>query len=457
MKNKKHIFIPLFVLIGAIVVSLIVSIISFKAFNKNMDYSTKTIEFLYDGASDGKDPDGNEFNASDLLTEEVINKGIKDAGMENRYTYDTIKSYIMVKNIVPNNVVSEITAYTSLVKSGTTTTTITSSNYHPTRFNIILYRDFDKKISKNDLNKLVDSITTNYCDLFYSTYKKSFDSTSYSDIYSMDNYDYIYQVEVYENRLTALANFANSLFANNNTFTYNGKTFNDISLKANQLIKDDVKVIRNSIVFNALSKDVTRLKDYYNYKIAMLNFDKTKYTTDLNNITTQIDNYEKDSTVYIGSGENIVKVESNSSETYNALLAKKISTSEKIAEINTNITDYTNILADIDAAVATQAEYDRVETNLTKLGKSVDELDKQFVEIINSYNDKNIANNAVKVETTEYKNVTSIFSLTFIIEAFKLTFPIVGLTMVGICVYYLIREIRKNKKKEVVIEETVTA
>ena len=117
---------------------------------------------------------------------------------------------------------------------------------------------------------------------------------------------------------------------------------------------------------------------------------------------------------------------------------------------------HTNILADIDSAVATQAEYDRVEANLTKLSNSVDELETQFIEIIESYNDKNITNNAVKVNDTSYVNVTSVFSLRFIVEALKLTFPIVGLTIVGICIYYLIREIRKNKKKEV-IEEAVTA
>lgn len=457
MKNKKHIFIPLIVLVSVCFVGLIISIICFKVINKDMNYSTKTIEFLYDGASDGKDPDGNEFNAADLLTEAVVTEGIKNAGMENRYKYEDVKSYLIIKNIVPDNVISEITAYTSLVKSGNATTTINSNKYNPTRFNIILYRDFDKKINKNDLNKLVDSITESYFNLFYKTYQKSFDSTNYSEIYSMDNYDYIYQVEVYENKLNALSKYAKALFDKNNTFTFKNKTFNDISLKATSLISNDVAKIRNSITYNALSKDVNRLKDYYNYKISSLNYDKTKYTTDLTNITTQINNYEKDSTVYIGSGENVIKVDSNSSETYNALLAKKISISETIAQINTDILRYTNILADIDAATATQDEYVRVEANIETLANEYDDLEASLNEMLTAYNDNYVNNGAVKGNETEYKNRTSLISTSFIVYTIKIELPLVGLTVIGICVYLLIREVRKNKKRDEVIVEAVAA
>ena len=53
MKNK-HIWIPAFVFIGAAVFSLIYSVIDYKAINKVQAYSSETIQFNYDGASDGK-------------------------------------------------------------------------------------------------------------------------------------------------------------------------------------------------------------------------------------------------------------------------------------------------------------------------------------------------------------------------------------------------------------------
>ena len=447
MKNK-HIFIPLIVFVSVCFVCLIVSIISFKAFDKNMSYSARTVEFLYDGASDGKDPDGNEFNAADLLTEEVVTKSISDAGLN--YKYEDVKPYLLMNNVVSDNVISEITAFTSLVKSGNATTTINSSNYHATKYNVILYRDFDNKISSNDLNKLVDKIVDNYCDSFNTAYQKSFDSTNYSNIYSIDTYDYIYQVEVYENKLKALAKYSSNLFNEKNSFTYKGKTFNDIALKANSLVSNEISKIRNSIIFNALSKDVDRLKDYYNYKIKNLEVDQSKYEKDLTNVEAQITAYNKGQTVYVGAGETVVKVDSNSEATYNSLLSKKISISETISTIKTNIKDYQQILADIDAATATPTEYEKVEANIASLGEEYTSLEKTYNEMLDSYNDKYISNGSISTSAVEYHNTNSLFSTAFIVKAIKITFPFAAISLVGICVFYFIRALKKNKKEELV-------
>ena len=70
MKNK-HIFIPLFVFLGAGLVSLIWSVIDFKGVNKQLSYSSETIQFNYDGASDGYDPYGRSFDAINFMTDDV--------------------------------------------------------------------------------------------------------------------------------------------------------------------------------------------------------------------------------------------------------------------------------------------------------------------------------------------------------------------------------------------------
>ena len=75
MKNK-HIFIPLFVFIGACVISLAYSIIDFKVINKQPSYSYETIQFNYDGASDGKDPNGNPFDAVSFLTDDILSEAM---------------------------------------------------------------------------------------------------------------------------------------------------------------------------------------------------------------------------------------------------------------------------------------------------------------------------------------------------------------------------------------------
>ena len=442
MKNKKHIFIPLFIFLGACVICLVISIISFKVVDKALSYSYEVIQFDYDGASDGVDPNGNPFNPVAFLSDDVIEAALVDTNMT--YEVEMIRKYVAVENIVPKNIVKEIEAYTSVVDAESAKN-ITSNDYIPVRYKFVLYNDLDKSLSKTDLNKLLNAIVNKYLEKFYNTYKKSFDTTNYDELYVMDNYDYIYQVEVLTNKISVLVRSSSSIYAKHDDFVVNEKTFNDIALRGNKLISNDVSKINNLIILSALSKDIDRLKNYYNYKIEMLNYDKTKYTADLANVTTQINNYTKDSTVYVGSGENVIKVESNSSATYNSLLSRQISLANTIASINSSITEYQNILTDINNAVATEEDYVLVRNYITKLESDYNALEAEYKEMIHAYNDKYVSTSNISVQETKYES-SSLLSLSFIVRAIKVSAPIVLEVLLGICAYYLVREAKKKKE-----------
>ena len=111
MKNK-HIFIPLFIFIAAAVISLTASIIDYKAINKAPSYSYQTVQFNFDGASDGKDPNGNPFNAVSFLTDDILEEAIITSGLS--YEVSDVRNNIMVTNVVPNNIVKEINSYASV-------------------------------------------------------------------------------------------------------------------------------------------------------------------------------------------------------------------------------------------------------------------------------------------------------------------------------------------------------
>ena len=94
MKNK-HIFIPLFVFLGAGLVSLIWSVIDFKGVNKQLSYSSETIQFNYDGSSDGVDPNGRTFDAINFMTDDVIEAAFQKSGLTGEnYSVDNVKQYI---------------------------------------------------------------------------------------------------------------------------------------------------------------------------------------------------------------------------------------------------------------------------------------------------------------------------------------------------------------------------
>ena len=94
MKNKKHIFIPLFIFLGACVICLVISIINFKVVNKTSSYSYEVIQLNFDGASDGVDPNGNPLNPVAFLTDDVIETALTNSNMN----YD-----VFYRNILANN------------------------------------------------------------------------------------------------------------------------------------------------------------------------------------------------------------------------------------------------------------------------------------------------------------------------------------------------------------------
>ena len=442
MKNKKYIFIPLFIFIGACVIALATSFISYKADNSNKAYSYQVIQLDYDGASDGVDPNGNSFNPVLFLTDGVILEGLKRSGLDSKYEVSEVRKQLVMSNVVPKGIVDEINSYTKLLDGNGK---VSSSDYHPVRYSFALYHDLDKKLSSKELNELLKNIVDSYCEAFYSTYAKVYDTTAYNNIYAMENYDYVYQVEVFTNKMNILANLSRTIYAIHEDFAVDTKSFYDIAYKCDKIISNDVAKINTIIILNALSKDIDRLKDYYNYKIEMLNYDKTKYTADLASVTTQVNNYEKDSTVYVGSGENVIKVESNSSATYNALLTKQISLANQIASINASISEYQSILTDINNGVATDADYTLVQNLISKLESDYTALEEDFNKMLDAYNEKYVSNKIITVNDVNYVS-TKLISTSFIVRCIKVGAPIVLATMLGICIYYLVRSSKKREE-----------
>lgn len=441
MKNK-HIWIPAFVFIGAAIVSLVYSIVDFKVINRALASSTETIQFNYDGASDGKDPNGNAFSPVSFLTDDIIESALNKSGLN--YDVEKVRSYISLENVVPENIVEEISSYEKIT-GDSDSRKISSKDYHPVRYKFVVYQDLDSKLSNGKLNKFLESIVAEYSVKFYNTYKKTFAEDAYQELFNLDNYDYIYQSQIMSTRLQVLMDYANSIYNEHNDFVVNGKSFRDLYLKAQTLINADASKINNIIVLNALSKDVQRLKDYYTYLIERLNFDKTKYSSDLAAITAQVNNYEIDSTVYVGTGENVIKVESNSVETYNKLLSQQINTANTITSIDKQIADYQNILDTLNSATSTEQVENTVKSMIAQLGSDYDDLGELFRAMIESYNNEYVAKDAISTGNLKY-NKASLFSGSFIVRCIKCAAPIMLFAIFGISVFYLVRTIRKEKK-----------
>lgn len=447
MKNRKHIFIPLLVFIGACIVSLIWSVIDFTAVNRDPSFSSQILQLDFDGASEGKDPNGDAFNAADFLTNDIIEKALNKSDLANKYNVEDVKKFISVDDIVPENIVDEINSYESLISSSSGRG-ISSNDYHPIRFRFKLYQDLDNKLSSKTMNIILGNIVDTYCEKFYEVYKKTFEASIYDDLFVVENYDYIYQTAVFANKIDILSSYARSIYEEHDDFKYDDKTFNDLVLKGNQLNDGDVSRINNIIILNALSKDLDRLKDFYEYKIETLKSEKTKNVSDLNAVSAQLSTYKKDSTIYVGSGESVVKVNSNSEATYNELLEMQISFSNSIALINVQISDCESILQDINNAIDSDDDYILVKNYIDKLGTDYVNLKDTFVKMLDAYNEKYIIKTSLSKGEIKYTS-NNIFSGSFITRCIKIGSPIILGTLLGICCFYLVRTLKKDKEKNI--------
>ena len=439
MKNK-HIFIPLFVFLGAGLVSLTASIIDFKGVNKQLSYSSAAIQLNYDGASDGLDPNGRKFDAVSFLSDDVIASALQKSELTGeKYQVENVKQYIAIENVVPKNIVKEIDSYESIL-SGRGTSTITSSDYHPVRYRFVVYQDLG--VSKSKLNTLAKYLVDEYRDKFYLTFLNRLDNEELDELLEFDNYDYRYQTELLSRKINLVKNYSNELYARHDDFDADGVSFKDLVANANQIL-ENIETIDNIINLRSISKNPQTIKDYYNYRIEILSKEKDRYTTDLNNVSAQLSGYEKDKTSYVGNGETIVEISNNSAETYDALMAKQLELNNKVATVNEEITRLTDLRDRVDTV--TQSEIDNVVARINSVKSKYEQLQNDFQELTLKYNQKYLNASAVTKTKVSY-NSSSLFSGAFIVHTIKIAAPIMLTVMLGIAIYYLVRMIRKEKE-----------
>ena len=428
---------------GAGLVSLIWSVIDFKGVNKQLSYSSETIQFNYDGASDGYDPYGRTFDAINFMTDDVIEEAFQKSGLTGeKYSVENVKQYIAIENVVPKDIVKEIDSYESLLNNADTGTgKITTKDYHPVRYRFVVYQDLG--VSQGELNKLVGNLVDGYIAKFNDVYTNRLDKAVYDEMMAFDDYDYRYQTEVLSREISVIANFANELHARHNDFIYENKSFNnDLVPVANELLAN-LSSINDIIDLRSITKNPEELRTYYNYRLVQLNKDLDKVNKDLVKVADQLDHYTKDETTHVANGETIVTIGNNSAETYNALLSRKIGLEESIASLTSEIDYITQLRDRIDTV--TQEEIANVERRIASVKIRYDSLEDDFTTMLAAYNAKYMGDKVITKGAITYQS-SSLFSSAFITRCIKIAMPIMLTVMTGIAVYYLVRAIRKENE-----------
>ena len=240
---------------------------------------------------------------------------------------------------------------------------LTIGAYHPTTFNVALYNNFDKSLTKSQLSSLLKSILDAYRAYFAQVYAFGLDTSA--TLFTLEDYDYPQQLQILEKRLTAMSDYALELYDLDPAFRLNGIGFNDISVRLNTLIDSNISRLNAELTINALTKDPARLLTQYQYEIRSLNNQLDKQTLELVKLDKLIASYEKNEIIYLRTTDALTKIDGNSSETYDRLMGRRKDVADGITEINYQIATYELLLSDLlseDAAQPQTAADDDSET-----------------------------------------------------------------------------------------------
>ena len=428
----------------------------------NQTYATAAIQFSFDGAADGKAPNGYPFDVNGITSDEVLEIALKASGLEETYTAEQLRTNMNVTGVYPERIAEQMTKYVSLLDTDADMQA-TLLDYHATKYTVTLYNNFDSSIGSRKLTELLRNILTVYRSYFAKTYSASLDKTD--PITDLQEYDYAQQLEAIREVVNQDSRYALEIQELAPDFRLNGKSFGDVAVRYQNLGKD-IDRLEATITLNAVSKDRTRLQKRYEMEIRTQGFQLESLTEELKQIEEQVNSFEKDGIIYVSANGALSRVGSGSSDTYDKLVEKRKSVSDEIAEINATIALYQARLNDMTGTAAKASENADGTETVTAIGELTPEekaalradVDKKiqslrvkkdtvranFATMLDAYAAQEINEKTVSVSELKYKS-PSVLSGKFIVSALKTAGPICAVGFM-VCLVLLIIGRRKEEK-----------
>lgn len=428
----------------------------------NQTYATAAIQFSFDGAAEGKAPNGYAFDVNGITSDEVLEKALEASGLTGIYTAEEIRGSMNVTGVYPERIAEQMTRYVSLLDTNADMQAALS-DYHATRYSVTLYNNFDQKIASGKLTELLKNILEIYRGHFAKTYSASLETTD--AITDLQEYDYAQQLDAIRTGVNQDNRFALEVQELAPEFRQGGRSFGDIAVRYQNLGKD-IDRLEATITLNAVSKDRTRLQKRYEMEIRTQGFQLESLTEELKQIEAQVDSFEKDGIIYVSANGALNRVGSSSSDTYDKLVEKRKTVSDQIAEINATIALYQARLDDMTGVAAKAAEAAGeaedvtavekltaaekaalkadVEQKLDMLRAKRDDVRSDFAAMLDAYAAREINEKTVSVSGLKYKT-PSILSGAYIVKVIKTAGPFCAVGFM-VCMVLLIISRKKEEK-----------
>ena len=439
------------ILVFAIILGLILSLLNFLVLNPSKESVSASMELLYDGAAEGLSPNGQPFSIDSIKNSGLLTTAIEESGLIGVISAEELAQNMVVRGAYPSNIISQIESVQSLF-SADPTREIGVDEYYPTTYRIAIYNSFKNKLSASQLKLLLSSVISGYKQYYVDSYSSGIDWSSLENIWDPESYDYSQAVTTLSMYLDTIRKYAGELNSAEPTFAMpDGSNFAALVLRANTIASNDLQSLSANITINALSKDVARLRGQYNYEIEQLSNKLEGLYTELDNVNSLIEKYDKDSDIYYNSGDSIITVEGQSKETYEALMDKKSLVANDISSILISIDDYKNKLNYLDAsAEAGSADVytDKIAADIEAARVKVKNLASDCDAMSAAYNAEYVRSADVSSTEVRYYG-NKLVSTSFIKAIIKSEAPVCAVALVIIAFIGLIVELKEQKRKKV--------
>ena len=442
----------LLVLIACAVVGTGISAVRFITNPSSPTYASSYIQLTFDGAASGVAPNGHQFDMKDIFCEEVIQQALKEAGLENRYTAEQVQDQLSIEGDYPADINQQMMNYDSILDFNANRT-VAMKSFYPTMFTVRLYNEFDKTISKADLEALLNGIMASAKAYFTKVYSLSTQSEAFS--FDLSEYDYSYQLLMLSTSLNQTLSYAQSLYEKAPAFTYHGYGFDEIVIRLNNLINNEIDRLNAMVVLSVFSKNNQRLLLDYQYKIEYLSIVLKNRTECLQQLDKLNNSYQKNEIIYLSNADTWTKIDGDASSTYDKLVAKRKELADSITRIKSEIERYTMLMNDVNTAPSQTAEADSSGESIAQNAALLDS-DIQYIienyqavkndlsDLIRAYNDCTINDSTVQVVPAYYFSL-KLISFAFIRDAFTTIAPLCSLGLM-VCLVLIIVSRRKEQK-----------
>lgn len=338
--NLKKLFLP-WVITAALSAGIIVGSQVF--ISPDVDALSAVISFNYDGIEKGLDPNNCEFDVNIIKNDSIISEALSIEGL-SADILDSVQKGLFIDGLVSSEAVKAVTERSSMYTSSSIswTAAIENTSYHPTQYKVS-FNYTETGLTGDQAASLLNRILECYSSHFIETY--GYSETIANSVLSVDfdNYDYLIALDMYSTKLDSLADYIDSLSADDPSQFRSEKTgysFSDISNAVSMLRTVDIDTLVSYILNNCAISDKDMILSYYNYRINNLERYKTSAEERLKSIEDSIKAYKKDAVVIYNNDGTGTSSVSETSDAYDNMFQQKLYYQNVISSYDVSITNF---------------------------------------------------------------------------------------------------------------------